>query len=410
MRQSGGAEADCAYQSDESVGEPGGASNTIRADLGGRLRARRQEIERTVLARVQCLVDPVAGADSVQTPGVRRAVAATVCYGIEGIERGGEWPALIPPAAARHARCAAQQDISLDLVLRRYMAGHKALEEFVVAEAEGIPSRVLCRILSDQSPRVDRLLEFVAGEYKDEYQQRRRSFSQTKADKIMRLVQGDGPAGPIDFDYDYDFDAWHMGLIMRGPKADLIAATCAERLGYRLLHAIHDSETVWAWLGSSCPPDAAKVESCLAKGMPAELSVAIGGSRTGLDGWRLSHREAHMALQVMQQSGQRLVRAREVVLHFAVMRDDTIVRTLVDSYLGPLKTHSNAQKLLESLRAYLASGGNAAAAAAALGVKRHTVHRRLRRVEEMLGCSLHSCLAELHIALQIDELDVAHSS
>jgi hypothetical protein len=403
MRQSGEAETDDrTHHPDWLTVGPEGSSKAIRAELARRLRARHDEIERTVVARALRLAGPVA-IDSVLTPGSHRVIAAVLCYSIEGIEKGVDWPLLIPPVTARHARHAAREGVSLDLVLRRYMAGYSALEEFVVAEAEGIPSQVLCQILSDQAPRVDRLLEFVAGEYKVEEQQRRRSPSQMKADQIERLLQSDGPAGQIDLDY--DLDAWHIGLIVKGAKADLVARTCAERLGYRLLYAIHDSETVWAWLSNSCPPDVAKVEACLIRDMPPEVSAAIGEPRPGLDGWRLGHREAQMAAQMMQ-NGQRFVRAREVVLHAAVMRDDTILRTLVDSYLGPLKTDRSAQKLLDALRAYLASGGNAAAAAAALGVKRHTVHRRIRRVEETLGRPLHSCVAELLIALKIDELDL----
>jgi hypothetical protein len=406
-RQSGRAEAGYARQVEGFAGGRGSSSDAVRAELAGRLRRRCHEIEKVVLARVRRLADLDDG-DSVQIADLRQAVAAAVSYGIEGIEKGVGWPALTPPAAARHARRAAEEGISLDLVLRHYTAGNKVLEEFVVAEGEGVSRQVLCQILSDQAPRVDRLLEFVASEYQDEYEQSHRSSSQTRTDQIVRLVQDDGPAGSIDLDY--EFDAWHIGLIMRGSRADLAVRTCAERLGYRLLHAIHGSETVWAWLSSSRPPDAAKVEGCLAKSMPPQLSAAMGEPRRELDGWRLSHREAHMALQVMLQSGQRFVRAREVVLHFAVMRDDTIVRTLVDSYLGPLKGHRSAQALLEALRAYLASGGNAAAAAASLGVARHTVHRRIRTVEEMLGRPLNSCLAELQIALRVDELEAAQGS
>ena len=51
--------------------------------------------------------------------------------------------------------------------------------------------------------------------------------------------------------------------------------------------------------------------------------------------------------------------------------------------------------LRETLRAYFAAGFNAATAAAALEVDRHTVQRRLRKVEEALGRLLHTCHAEL---------------
>ncbi len=61
--------------------------------------------------------------------------------------------------------------------------------------------------------------------------------------------------------------------------------------------------------------------------------------------------------------------------------------------------------LRETLRAYFAAGFNAATAAAALEVDRHTVQRRLRKVEEALGRLLHTCHAELEVALSLEELD-----
>jgi hypothetical protein len=37
-------------------------------------------------------------------------------------------------------------------------------------------------------------------------------------------------------------------------------------------------------------------------------------------------------------------------------------------------------------------------------VDRHTVQRRLRKIEERLGRLLHTCLAELEVALRLQEL------
>jgi DNA-binding PucR family transcriptional regulator len=61
--------------------------------------------------------------------------------------------------------------------------------------------------------------------------------------------------------------------------------------------------------------------------------------------------------------------------------------------------------LRKTLRAYFAAGFNAATAAAALEIDRHTVQRRLRKVEESLGRLLDSCHAELAVALRLEELD-----
>lgn len=401
MRQSGDAER--ARSLTGLASSQGRSPEAIRAELAGRLRLRCGEIEKTVLAKIQPLADPVAGMDLAYAAGLRSAVAETVRYGIEGIEKGSEWPLPMPPAAARQARRAAREGVTLDLVLRRYATGNKTLEEFIVVEAEDIPSRVLGQILSDQAPRVDRLLELVAGEYKDEYERARRSPTRKKTERIIRLARSDSPVSPVDLDY--DFDIWHVGLILRGPNAELAARTCAERLGYRSLHAARDSETDWAWLSSRHQPAPRKLEGFLAESLPLEVSIAMGEPRPGLAGWRLTHREAQMALQAMLQSPQRIVRGRNVILRVGVTRDDTLVRSLLDGYLTPLKRHANAEKLLEALRAYLATGGNAAAAAAAIGVTRHTVQRRIRAVEETLGRPFNSCQAELHVALQIDELD-----
>ncbi|MEV4328472.1 helix-turn-helix domain-containing protein, partial [Microbispora rosea] len=57
--------------------------------------------------------------------------------------------------------------------------------------------------------------------------------------------------------------------------------------------------------------------------------------------------------------------------------------------------------LVESLRAYLASNGHWDAAAQRLGVHRHTLRYRMKRVSELLGRDLDdpAVRAELWIAL-----------
>jgi DNA-binding PucR family transcriptional regulator len=79
---------------------------------------------------------------------------------------------------------------------------------------------------------------------------------------------------------------------------------------------------------------------------------------------------------------------------------------LRETYLVPLDEHGDSGLVLrETLRAYFAAGFNAATAAAALEIDRHTVQRRLRKVEETLGQLLPSCHAELEVALSLEKLD-----
>ncbi len=373
----------------------------IRAELAGRLRVRRPEVERVVLARIRRLADPLAGGDPGYVASLQGAIAAGIGYGVECLDKGAEQPVPIPSETARQARRAARAGVGLDILLRSYAAGNKALEEFVVAVSDGVSGRNLSRMLGDQGPRFDRLLESVTEEYEDELERMRRSPSQREADRIVHLVQNDGAVGPADIDY--DFDAWHVGMILRGRGGRPVARALAGGLGHRLLCAERSPELTWAWLGSRRPPAHPELRRCL-EGTPVEISIAAGEPRSGLGGWRLTHREAQVALEAMRLKPQRLICGRNVVLRVGVMRDETLVRSLVDTYLTPLEAHANAQKMIEALRAYFCVGGNAASAAALLGVTRHTVQRRIRAVEQALGQPFYSCYAELQVALQVADL------
>ncbi|GAA4564584.1 PucR family transcriptional regulator [Planotetraspora kaengkrachanensis] len=71
--------------------------------------------------------------------------------------------------------------------------------------------------------------------------------------------------------------------------------------------------------------------------------------------------------------------------------------------LAPLREYGSRGDLVESLRAYLASNGHWDAAAQRLGIHRHTLRYRMKRVSELLGRDLDdpSARAELWIALRL---------
>jgi PucR C-terminal helix-turn-helix domain/GGDEF-like domain len=381
----------------------GESPQEIRANLATRLRARLPEIERAILSRVRSLTEETEDEDPAYLVGLRGAVSAALAYGIEGVEEGLDRPAEVPPAITSQARRAAREGVSLNIVMRRYAAGGRMVEDFVLAECAGVPGAVLREVLADQGLEVDRLMAKVAAEYEDEVDRAARSTAQREAARIVALVQSDSPVAPLDIDF--DFDLWHVGAIFRGGNAERTARRLAERFGYRLLCAARDEETVWVWLSSPRRSAAEDVDRLLVEYMPAELTVAIGESRSGMDGWRLTHREARVALQVMLRRPQRLTRGRDVILLAGILRNETLVRSLLDGYLVPLENNGNLNhSLLDTLRAYFAAAGNAAAAAASLGVTRHTVQRRIKTIEQILGQPIHTCYSELVVALQVVDL------
>ena len=84
-----------------------------------------------------------------------------------------------------------------------------------------------------------------------------------------------------------------------------------------------------------------------------------------------------------------------------LLRDDPRVQTFVERELGPLLASEPDTSLLDVLAAYLAAGGNKAAAAKSAHLARPTFYERLRRIEHILGTDLDSAESRtsLHVAL-----------
>jgi hypothetical protein len=376
----------------------------IRAELAGRLRERSAEIEDVVFARVRALSEPAESEDPEYRAGLRATVAEVVDYGLLSVELGENWTGPIPAAAAAQARMAARAGIRLDTVLRRYAAGDRLIGEFIMDEAGDLPTEVVREVLRGQGPHVDRLMADVANEYMDEWELIRRSPAQRVAERVQRLLVSDSPLDAASLDY--EFDAWHVGAIVAGPRADVAARTLAAGLGRRALVVPRGNDSAWAWLGGRDKPEDGEVERYQASGVLGEVSLALGEPRAGLEGWRLTHHEAQAARHVAMRSPRALVRANEAVLLAAVLRDEALAKSLKQTYLVPFDEHGEFGPVLrETVRAYFAAGFNAATAAAALGIDRHTVQRRLRKAEEALGRLLQACHAELAVALRLEELE-----
>lgn len=379
------------------------AQHDIRAELVARLRARSAEIEDTVYNWVRQMADPGERDDPEYRAYLRATVAEAIDYALLGIERGEEWEGPIPEAAMVQARRAARTRVKLDAVLRRYAAGDRLVGEFVVEEASQMPNEAIRPLLRAQGPHVDRMMAAVATEYMDELERIRRSPAQRVAERVQRLLAADTPVDAARLDY--ELDAWHLGLVIASPRPDVVARTLSAGLERQPLVVQQGDDSVWAWLGGRARPVVDDVQRYLDSGVLGDVRIAVGEPHWGLEGWRLTHHEARAAQQVMMRRPQPLTRASEVILLAAVLRDEMLAQSLRETYLTPLDDGDSGLGLRETLRAYFDAGFNAATAAAALEVDRHTVQRRLRKVEEALGRLLHTCHAELEVALVLEELD-----
>ncbi len=382
-----------------------GSVERARAGLSSRLLCRRAEIEQATLNRVYSISDPTIASDPAYLDGLRTAVSAALDYGLAAIEQGEERAPPVPPALLAQARVAARNGVSLETMLRRYLAGYTLLGDFLVDEAQHdrlTRGATLRRLLRGQAVIFDRLLAIVSEEYGREAETLLESSEWRQAERVERLLAGE----LLEMsELKYDFDAQHLGLVATGPGAGDTVRGLAGAVDCRLLLVPRSEERVWAWLGSRRRLELDDLKQIVPATAPAEAALAIGEPGKGLAGWRLTHRQACAALPVALRSSERVVRYGDVALLASTLKDDLLASSLRQLYLAPLeRDRDGGTAARKTLRAYFAADRNSASAASALGVTRQTVNNRLRAVEELLGRPLNACANELLTALRLEEL------
>jgi hypothetical protein len=377
-------------------GDRDGGLDELRAVLLARIEVRSREVEEAIVAS-NVAIEPRLGTDVEGLVGLRAAAAQTVELVRELIAEGVGWTPRIPPAVVAQAHHLARQGVPLEAVMRGHYATTSLCFEFALSELSELPTRTLPYLLEIQSRHGDYLMGSVSAAYEEELERLARPSARRLEERVERLLEGE----PIDGPLGYDLAGWHLGLVAVGPDAERVLRQLSERLGAQLLVLPRGGEAVWAWLGSPRPITAGKLQRSPRNG-DAQVSLAAGESRQGIDGWRLTHTEARLAEEVSRRSPASLTQCADVLLLAAISRDQEVSRILLDVYLGPLGAGKEGKMLRETLRAYYARDGNSASAAASLGVDRQTVRRRLGKVEQVLGRRLESCRVEMEMALRVE--------
>ncbi|MGN6663397.1 MAG: PucR family transcriptional regulator [Solirubrobacterales bacterium] len=375
-----------------------------RSELAARLRERLPEIRGVIATRVHSISDPRNVADPAYLEALNAAVAAAVDHRLTLLETGERQAPAVPAVLLAQARLDARDAVPLDAVLRRYHAGNTLFGDFLVEEAERaeVPSSTLRRLLGEQATLGDRLLAAVSAEHAREAQSRPRSAAGRRRECVKRLLAGE----LVDrSELDYDLDAHHLGLMAKGEGAEELMRGLAGALDRRLLAVRREEEPQWAcWLGGRRELAAEQALQALAGTVPEGVVVTVGEPAEGLSGWRFSHLQAKTALPIAERRGKAVLRYADVALLASIARDELLETSLRQLYLAPLERARDGGKVArETLRAYFDAERNVSSTAAALGVDRRTVRNRIRAIEELLGRPLRGSVADLEIALRLDE-------
>ncbi|MFF8608086.1 PucR family transcriptional regulator [Streptomyces sp. NPDC015346] len=145
-----------------------------------------------------------------------------------------------------------------------------------------------------------------------------------------------------------------------------------------------------------------------------EAGVVVGLSApAGPIAAAAAYKQAEQALSVARRRGRALVEHEELAAGSVLpLLADDAVRAFADGMLRPLYEHDATGRgdLVASLRAWLSRHGQWDAAAADLGVHRHTLRYRMRRVEEILGRSLDDADVRMELWLALKATGAEASS
>ncbi|MCI0385198.1 PucR family transcriptional regulator [Streptomyces sp. CNQ085] len=176
--------------------------------------------------------------------------------------------------------------------------------------------------------------------------------------------------------------------------------SAAARAGESVLLVRHDRRLVGlvadgGTAAAACAEFAGRTETAGVGGTAVagtEHGVVVGVSApAGLASVAAAFKQAGQALSVARRRGRALVEHEDVASGSVLpLLADDAVRAFADGMLRALYEHDAHGRgdLVASLHAWLSRHGQWDAAAADLGVHRHTLRYRMRRVEEILGRSL----------------------
>jgi hypothetical protein len=376
-----------------------------RTVVAARLRERLPEVQAAVATRVYSIADPHEVADPAYVEGLKAALAAAVEYRLAVLELGERRAPAVPEVLLAQARLDARDGVALDTVLRRYFAGNTHFGDFLVEEAERaeVPSAELRGLLREQATLGDRLLAAVSAEHAREAANRPSGSARERRREIVKsLLAGE----LVDHsEIDYDFDGHHLALMAKGDGVEELMREVAIRLDRRLLVVQREEEAKWAgWLGGRRELGAEEALRVLGETSPTGAFVAVSEPAEGLAGWRFSHLQAKAALAIAERRREPVVRYGDVAVLASILRDDLVAGSLRRLYLEPLaQSRDNGKVARETLLAYFEAERNISSTAAALGVDRRTVRNRLSAIEGLLGRPLRGSMADLEIALRLDD-------
>jgi DNA-binding PucR family transcriptional regulator len=331
-----------------------------------------------------------------------------------------------PTAALEYARRLAQHGVPLHALVRAYRLGQHRMNELVFAELRTIdvpePARyaVLEAMTKTLFEYIDWITQQVIVVYEDE---RERWLEDQNSLRAVRVRDVLAAPKPVDVDaatttIRYPLRWHHLAVVMwypdTGTDADAIGRLqrFLRELGQAAgaaatpLFVAADRTCAWGWLPYRTATPAAEAEvRRFTAGKQDAPDIAIGTMRSGVAGFRQSHREAERARRVAliaEGAEPTLICASDPGFSVAALlgADVTDTRAWVAGTLGALAADTdNDARLRETLRVFLGCGSSYKQAAEELNLHFNTVKYRVGRAIARRGRGIDSDRLDVELAL-----------
>jgi len=321
----------------------------------------------------------------------------------------------VPHEAMDFLRGNVRRGLPLAVILRSYRLGHAWLwDQWSEVLQERVEDSGELAAGQDESSAfmfayVDRISAALVEEFGTERERMVRSAEQLRWDTLQPILAGD----PVDTDaasrrLGYELRRDHVAVRVSSGASEVegleraVGEAAAALAGGEPLVIASGAARFDVWCGSF---DALATEALEHYEPPPRVLVAFGKPGTGVAGFRRSHDEAKQTARIGALVGD----ARPSVMSYArvelvslLSSDLPRARAFVASQLGPLAiTGGTAERLRETVLAFLVSGGSPTRVAEELFVHKNTVAERIKRAEEALGRGVDERPVELEAALTL---------
>jgi DNA-binding PucR family transcriptional regulator len=378
---------------------------TVAAALADRLPAISNDVHRVIEREIPTLRDDQRIVDMLEA-----SVAENVSTVVHALRYGIDTADLeAPSSAVEYARRLAQRDVDAAALVRAYRLGQARFIRLFIEElhrqtgTDQIDGATTLRAIEQVSQYIDRVVGLLLPVYERERTGWLQDRSAVLATHVRSLLDGE----PTDVDrlqvmLRYRLRQRHVGLVLwvDGTPVELDPLRRLNELADGLARAAGctdaplfvpcDDTTAWVWLpcGTGNGPTPNDLATVVDKA-PAPLSVAVGSTGDGLDGFRRTHRQALAAQAVALAAGAataRLTPFAEVAPIALMCADVDSLRGWVGETLGALVAASERNAgLRDTARVFLQTGGSYTATADQLYLHRNTVQYRVRQAEELRG-------------------------